>query len=118
MIIFIVAEPIPKLQTLQVELDMLILSCDTLYYSADSFDLYINKKSNNNEVEQVVKTTINVANLKEITPVWLKNDFDEAYKLLLGEENFLKVKDYLKSYVIEGEFDQPQISEIIITIVE
>ena len=111
-------EPIPKLTTLQTELDFIIFYLDDY----NSFDLSIYQQINENERNLIVKTKINVPDKNMLKSLWtdyvIDADCSNAYKALLGEENFLKVKDYLKSDVIEGEFDQPQISEIIITILE
>ena len=114
-------EPIPKLTTLQTELDVIIFYLDD-YDSLNSFDLYIYQQINENEKNIIVKTKINVSDKKMLKSLWIDDvinaDYSNSYKALLGEENFLKVKDFLKSEVIEGEFDRiPEFHKAIITIV-
>ena len=114
-------EPIPKLTKLQTELDSIIFYLND-YDSLNSFDLYIYQQISENERNLIVKTKINVSDKKMIKSLWIDDvmnaDYSNSYTTLLGEENFLKVKDFLKSEVIEIDFDRiPEFHKAIITIV-
>ncbi len=99
--------------TLERELDEIILDIK----SFNDSDLYIYRKSNENEKELVIKTHINIQDRDNLLSIWIK-DYDSvlAYEELLGKENFSKVKDLMNLEIVEINYDSPKISEIIIIV--
>lgn len=103
-------KPVP---TLKRELDEIILDIK----SFNDFDLYIYRKSNENEKELIIKTHINIQDEDNLLSIWINDhDFVLAYEELLGKENFSKVKDLMDLEIVEINHDSPKISKIIITV--
>lgn len=103
-------KPVP---TLKRELDEIILDIK----SFNDFDLYVYRRSNENEKELIIQTHIDIQDEDGLLSVWIKDfDFVLAYEELLGKENFSKVKDLMDLEIVEINHDSPKISEIIITV--
>lgn len=103
-------KPVP---TLKRELDEIILDIK----SFNDFDLYIYRRSNENEKELIIQTHIDIQDENNLLSIWIKDfDFVLAYEELLGKENFSRVKDLLNLEIVEINYDSPKISEIIITV--
>lgn len=107
---YVETKPVP---TLKRELDEIILDIE----SFNNFDLYIYRKSNENEKELIIQTHIDIQDEDNFLSIWIKDhDFVLAYEELLGKENFSKVKDIMDLKIVEINYDSPKISEIIITV--
>jgi hypothetical protein len=103
-------KPVP---TLKRELDEIILDIE----SFNDFDLYVYRRSNENEKELIIKTHIDIQDEDDLLSIWIKDhDFVLAYEELLGKENFSKVRDLMDLDIVEINYDSPKISEIIITV--